>query len=329
MVKISKKTKSKIKIKTTKSISKKSNSIQPEASSKHIPKSKKEKSTLVYKKISPAYIILFESLKLLIKGWKSILKIVLIYLIIYIILVLGLTAPVSVKSVATNIPNIFHGSFGTLEKNINIYGLLLSSITNPNYTTNSGAFNLILFIILSLVFIWSIRKIYNNQKFKVKDAYYRSMYPFIPFILIMILISIQLLPMVIGFSLYNYVINGGIAVGVLEKIVWAITITALFIISLYFIGSSFFALLISTLENVNPMMALRSAKKMVKKRRWLVILKLIFMPIAVFILIGIIMLIDILVLPVIAPYLLGILLIIALFIAYSYLYIMYRELINE
>ncbi len=328
MAKLSKKTK--LKIKPVKRPKKKTVHSQdnlnssPKSLKKHLPKQKKA-SINKNIKLTPGYKVLYYSTKLLFKEWSVLLRIILIYIVLYALLVLGLSAPLGVSSFKNSIPNIFHGTIGNLEKNINILGLLFSSSTSSTYS----GFSSILFVLISLVAIWSIRNIFNNKKFSAKDAYYNSVYPAIPFVLILILIGIQFIPMAIGLSLYNYLVIGGIAINFFEKVIAIAIIVFLILLSLYFFGSSIFALMISTLESVPPMKALRTARELVRGIRWKLVLKLLFLFVSLFIAIALIMLLDLFILPVIAQYLLDILLIIALFIVYSYIYYLYRELINE
>ena len=61
------------------------------------------------------------------------------------------------------------------------------------------------------------------------------------------------------------------------------------LLSLYMICSSLFALYIVTLPNVTPMKALRSARQLVLHRRFLVLRKILFMPLALLVLGAIIM----------------------------------------
>jgi hypothetical protein len=62
------------------------------------------------------------------------------------------------------------------------------------------------------------------------------------------------------------------------------------LLSLYMVTSSVFALYIVTLPNMTPMRALRSARGLVLGRRWTVLRKLLFLPIALFLLGALIML---------------------------------------
>ena len=56
-----------------------------------------------------------------------------------------------------------------------------------------------------------------------------------------------------------------IAIGALEKAIWWIFLGLTGLLSAYMISSSVFALFISTLPNMTPMKALRSARNLVRQ----------------------------------------------------------------
>ena len=282
------------------------------------------------KKLKKAHVLLRESITMLIKNYRILGLILLVYGVIYLVLVLGFSVSGNASSLSLQLGKSFRGFFGGITKSFNVYGLLLnSSATSTSSNPAAGVFQGILFIILSLVLIYSFRKISNGAKLGLKDAYYNSAYPIVPFTLILLLLSVELIPMTIGLYLYSTVMNGGIAVGILEKLVWDIIVLVLVVISLYFITSSIFALFIVSLENMTPMKAIRSARNLVKRRRTIIAMKILFMPMVLIIAVSIIMLLFILILPALAGWILQILILLSIVVLYSYLYNLYRNLIDE
>jgi hypothetical protein len=100
------------------------------------------------------------------------------------------------------------------------------------------------------------------------------MAPLIPFLIIVIVIGVQLLPLVGGVSLFNAVQTNGLATTGFEVALWAIIGIGLAMVSFYFLSASIFALIIVTLPDMKPMTALRSAKKLVAFRRWVIMRRL-------------------------------------------------------
>jgi hypothetical protein len=155
------------------------------------------------------------------------------------------------------------------------------------------------------------------------------MTPLVPFLLVLVVIGLQLLPLVIGASLYAGVINNGLALYTVEKLAWALLAGLLGLLTLYMISSSIFALYIVTLQDMSPMQALRSARGLVRYRRWTVLRKLLYLPLVLLVAAAIIMLPIILLITPLAPWVFFILTMFSLIAAHAYVYTLYRELLNE
>jgi hypothetical protein len=95
------------------------------------------------------------------------------------------------------------------------------------------------------------------------------------------------------------------------------------------VTSSVFALYIVTLPNVTPMAALRSARDLVLHRRWLIMRKVLFLPVALLVIAAIIMVPVIILSPAVAEWLFFGLSMLALAVVHSYMYGLYRELIKN
>ena len=93
------------------------------------------------------------------------------------------------------------------------------------------------------------------------------------------------------------------------------------------ICSSLFALYIVTLPNVTPMKALRSARQLVLHRRFLVLRKILFMPLALLVLGAIIMIPLIIFLTFAAEWIFFLLSMFVLTVVHAYMYTLYRELL--
>jgi uncharacterized membrane protein YoaK (UPF0700 family) len=95
------------------------------------------------------------------------------------------------------------------------------------------------------------------------------------------------------------------------------------------ISSSLFALYIVTLPDMTPFKALRSARELVRHRRWTVLRKILFLPIILLVVAAIIMLPIIIWLTSLAQWVFFLLTMFALVAANAYMYTLYRELLNE
>lgn len=208
------------------------------------------------------------------------------------------------------------------------FGNLLNPSSSSG-TGGSGSYQLMLLIVASLAIIWALRQVLAGLEIRMRDAYYRGMYPLIPFILVTLVIGLQLIPLSIGATIYTKIAAGGIAITVMEKVLTAVGFGLLAAWTLYMLSASIFALYIVTLPDMTPTKALRSAREIVRYRRWVVLRKILWLPIILLIITAIIMVPTIVVFAPLAQWiylLLGMLLPLA---AHSYMYTLYRELLRE
>ncbi len=251
-----------------------------------------------------------------------------IYGLLNMVLVQGLASGTDVGGLKEQLDKIFTGNFGALASSLSIFAVLVSSSGNSSSQT-AGAYQLFIALITSLAIIWALRQVMIGNRIRVRDAYYRGMYPLIPFLLVLIVIGLQLIPLIVGSALYNIVISNGIAVHLIEKVLWALLFGALGLASLYMLSSSLFALYIVTLPNMSPIKALRSARKLVSGRRWKVLLKILFLPLILLVVAAIIMVPIIIFVAPLSQSIFFILSMFALITIHAYMYTLYRNLIGE
>lgn len=217
----------------------------------------------------------------------------------------------------------------------NRFSAVLSSAGSAS-TEAASLYQSILLIVTALATIWMIRQLTAKStknkpsvatSLSVKKVFYHSTYALVPFILVLILISVQLIPMLIGASVYSLVISNGLAVGPLENGLWLLAFIALSIWSLYMVTASIFGLFVVTLPEMTPLAAWRAAKKLVAGRRWTVMRKLLFLPFILLVLVAVFVLPVAIWLAVIAEWLYFIFGIVALPICVVYLYALYREIL--
>lgn len=265
---------------------------------------------------------------LLKRYWPVFLGLTLIYGLLNLILVQGLASSTDVSSLKHDLNQVFNGHLGTLGSSLGVFVVLVGSAGNGSSQT-AGAYQLFLALITSLAVIWSLRQLLANHPLRLRDAYYRGMYPLIPFILVLLIVSLQLLPLLIGSSLYSLVITNGIAVNALEKGLWLVFFLVLALWTLYMISASLFALYIVTLPEMTPMKALRSARELVRGRRWTVLRKILYLPLLLLVVAAIIMVPIIIWLTALAQWVFFLLTMFSLIAIHTYMYNLYRELLNE
>jgi hypothetical protein len=298
----------------------------PKKSGKSAPK--KSTAPEPRRKLPSAWQIARRSCETLWQHKRVFGSLTLIYGLLTLVLVQGIAGGTDVSSLKTQLNQAFSGQLGSVASSLSVFAVLVSSAGN-NSSQTAGAYQLFLGLITSLAVIWALRQVMMGRALRIRDAYYRGMYPLIPFILVLLVIFLQLVPLVIGSTIYSLVVTNGIAVHTIEKLFWLLLFVGLAIVSFYMLSSSIFALYISALPDMTPMKSLRSARELVKGRRWTLLFKLLALPIFLFIAAAIIMVPIIIWLTPLAQWVFFILTMLALVVIHSYVYTLYRELLNE
>ena len=254
----------------------------------------------------------------------------LVYGLLNLLLAQGLSSSTNINDLKQTLNHTFSGTghIGSLISGLGVFVVLVGSSGGGSSQT-AGSYQLFLGILTSLAIIWTLRQVLADKTVRIRDAYYRGTYPLIPFILVLLVIGIQLLPLLIGSTVYATVIAGGIAAHTVEKIGFAALFIVLALWSLYMIASSLIALYIVTLPDMTPFKALRSAKQLVAGRRWTVLRKILSLPVILLIAAAIVMIPVIVWITPLAQWVFFVLSMIGLVAVHAYMYTLYRELLNE
>lgn len=289
---------------------------------KSLPTRKPVKKVESHKALPSVWTLTKSAAALIWRNRLLFLGITAVYALLTLVLV-GLASNVDVASLKQS----FSGN-SSIVTNLNVFLNLLGSSGNSSNAA-AGAYQFILAIIASLAVIWALRQVVAGVTIRIRDSYYKGMYAFVPFILVLLLIGLQLLPLLVGSAIYVQVMGNGIAVVMFEKILWGILFGLSALVSIYLISSSIFALYIVTLPDMTPFKALRSAHGIVKGRRVVLIRKILFLPLLLFILSAVLMLPFIIWMTALAQAAFFIISMLVLLVVHSYFFTLYRELINE
>ncbi len=275
----------------------------------------------------PSSFKLFKTaIRRLVANKKLFFGIMLIYLLLTIMLVKGLGVSNNLPAIKSALEEALTDGDGKLITSVAIFGFLATSSGNVESETAS-IYQSMLLVIISLALIWALRQAHANSKVGIRDAFYNGMSPLIPFIIVMLVIGLQLIPLVIGTTIYGLVVGNGLAINLGEKVVWQLLLGMTGLLSLYMISSSIFALYVVTLPDMRPMQALRSARGLVRHRRWSAMRKVIFLPVILVLLAAIIMVPLILYVTPVAEWTFFVLTMLSLAVVHSYMYGFYRELL--
>lgn len=279
-----------------------------------------------YTPLPKARKIFWSVLQLLWANKKLFFYIVLIYGLLNVILVRGLSAGGDLSTLKGELNGVLHGVGGKIAVSGISFAYLMAS-SGSGVSGTAGFYDGALLVVCSLAFIWAFRQVLAKHPIRARDSFYHGMYPLIPFLLVFLLFSVQLLPLAAGGGIYSVVTSGGIAVHVWERILWLALFILLALWSLRMITASMFALYIVTLPDMTPLRAYRSAKQLVYGRRLMIWRKLIFLPLTLLLLAVIIEFPLILFLTPVATWAFLIISMLALPLVHGYLYTLYREML--
>lgn len=298
-------------------------------------KKQQYKSFRLHKKIRPyqrplpsVRTIFRQTRRVIRQNWRLFTVFTIIYLVLTLVLVKGLQQSLDIPGIKDSLSEVQTGTTGKAITTASLLGLVATS-TGVSGQPNSGVYQTIIALVIILAVIWASRQILSGQKIKARDAFYRGMYPLVPFVLVVTVVSLQLIPLGIAGWLYQVIIAGGIAVQAIEKAIWISFIVLLVLLSLYMVVSSSFALVIVTLPEMTPMRALRSARHLVLHRRGQILRRLAWFATVLILWVAILMIPIIIWLSVIAEWVFFVLSGFLVIVPVVFHYLLYMELLNE
>ncbi len=262
------------------------------------------------------------------KEWRPYGIVTAIYGVLTVVFVRGFGGNLQLATIKESLQLVFDGKWASLATAGTLFTALLGS-SGTSATQSGNIYQPLLMMTVALATIWLTREVMAGNKVKAREAFYKGTAPLVLFILTLGVIGLQLIPIAVGSWLYSTAIGQGIAISLPEKILWLTLFGLLALLSLYMIASSLFALLIVTLPNMTPINALRSARKLVLHRRSLVLRKILFLPLVLFICSALIMFPLLLWLTAVAEWAFFVLTMLGWLLTIMYLYMLYRELLNE
>ena len=176
---------------------------------------------------------------------------------------------------------IFKGNLGQIGQ----AGLLFVSVAGSGLsgtpTESQQIYTVILALLIWLTTVWLLRTILAGHRAKMRDGLYNAGSPIIATFLVSLLFLIQLVPIAIATIGYSAAASSGLLNGGVAALLFWVAAVLLGIMSLYWVTSTFFALIIVTLPGMYPAQAVRTAGDMVTGRRLRILLRLLWMMLCV------------------------------------------------
>lgn len=209
------------------------------------------------------------------------LLLALIYAVLYAVLV-GIQSQETYTTLSDLLKetsgDAFSGNWGAIGQ----AGLLLVTVASSGVSTEATEsqqiFSVFIFLLIWLTTVWLLRNLLAGHKVKLRDGLYSSGAPLFATVVITLVIAIQLIPVAVAFIAYNAATTTGLieAGGAAAMLFW-IGAGLLALLSLYWVTSSLFAMIIITLPGMYPYRAIRTAGDMVLGRRIKILLRWLWM----------------------------------------------------
>lgn len=282
-------------------------------------------------RLPSSWFLLRRSVGTLQRRWKLFLGIALIYALLTVLLVRGLAGFENLGDIKEVIKESFgEGSSGVLITTSTFVYLLGS--TGSTNGSDANVYQALLFVVVSLATIWALRQAYATklqERIRIRDSFYRGMNQLIPFVLVLLVVVAELIPLAVGSFLYATVVSGGIAITGLEQALWAFVLGLTAVLSLYLVLSTIFALYIAALPDMTPMHAMRSSRGLVRYRRFVILGKLLMLALYWLVAVSILMIPIIAFITPLASWVFFGITMVSLVFFHSYLYALYRELLHD
>src|SRR5690606_30124855 len=141
-----------------------------------------------------------------------------VYGILYFLLVKGLAANFNLTETRDSLQETMGSDVGSLQMAGSLFSALISGAGTASGEA-AGVYQTVLFVVMSLVIIWALRQTFDGKSHPtLRQAFYSGPGQLVPYILVLLVIVLQLLPALIGVTIYSLVVSNGIAVGAVEQI---------------------------------------------------------------------------------------------------------------
>jgi len=207
---------------------------------------------------------------------------------------------------------------------LNAFGSLFGSF-GANRSAVGVAAEGILFVLVSLMIVWSLRQIFAKKKVSILDSFYSSTSQLVPYLVVLFVLILETLPLALATAIMYAITSPNIEVWGL--IIFGVICAGLALATFYLLIAGVLATYIVLLPGMRPLTALRSANDLVKFRRWQILQRILFVTLFIALAMGVIMIPLIVYAHVMVAPTFYALAVLAVLFAHTYLYSLYRSAI--
>ena len=173
--------------------------------------------------------------------------------------------------------DLFEGNWGQLGQAGLVFLATITGGVNSSPTEAQQIYGVLISLLTWLTTVWLLRNILAGHKVRARDGMYGSGSPLLPTFLVSLVIVLQLLPLILALIGYSAAQASGLLTGGVESMLFWLAAGLLATLSLYWITSTFIALVIVTLPGMYPYQALKTAGDVVVGRRIRILLRLLWL----------------------------------------------------
>lgn len=135
-------------------------------------------------------------------------------------------------------------------------------------------------IVAMLTTVWLLRQQLAGNKVKLRDGVYNAMAPLAAEYVLLVIAGLQLIPLALTALVYVTATTNGLLEGGIETAMFSLAFGLVIVLTLYFMTTTIFAMFITTIQGTYPIKAYKAARKIVAGQRLRLLLRLLFMLIA-------------------------------------------------
>lgn len=288
---------------------------------------KKKKPKIQKKKLPGFWKLVASTWNDLTTFWRPIFGVTAVYGVLYFILVLGLSVSYSYSDVTASVAESLGENAGWLATQSAIIFSLFTGSSASNQSDATVMVQFLLFIVATLAIIWTLRRLQSLKHIRFRDAYYSGNAQIVPFLLVSVILLLTLIPAIIGSTIFGVAFSAG-AIGIELVIVSIVTGLTLFL-SLYWLVAWLPALYIVSLPGGTPIKSIKASAGLTKKHRFWFLRNIAGLAILILFAMFAAMLPIVLAVPVIAIGAVFVVSFIAFACVQTFLYRLYRSLLDE
>lgn len=171
----------------------------------------------------------------------------------------------------------FSGDWGAGDQALGTLMGIATSSLSTTMTESQQVYAMFIFLLIWLATVWLLRNILAGHKVKLRDGLYNSGSPIFPAALVLGLLVVQLVPVGLAVLGYDAASASGMLDGGASAMLFWIGAVLLGILSLYWITSTIFALIIVTIPGMYPYQAIKTAGDLMVGRRIKILLRWLWM----------------------------------------------------